>query len=60
MVDQDEEEAPLVSSSLETAEPSENSSLYISSIIGFHSRTRALMNQHDIWLIVTAGCQLRC
>lgn len=49
-VDHDEEEAPLalVSSSLETAEPSENSSLYISSTIGFHSRTRALMNQFDI------------
>jgi hypothetical protein len=31
----------------ESSEESANSTLYISSIIGFHSRTRAFMNQFE-------------
>jgi hypothetical protein len=49
MLDQ-EEDAPLVE--MEKGWSSENSSLYISSIMGFHSLTRALMNQLDIWLLL--------
>jgi len=32
------------------------SSRYISSTIGFHSRTLALMNQLDTWLLVSPVC----
>jgi hypothetical protein len=35
-------------SELESSPSSLISSLYMSSIIGFHSRTRALMNQFEI------------
>lgn len=40
---------PAIAKRTQSCISSANSSLYISSIIGFHSRTRALMNQFDIW-----------